>query len=210
MLSLDQDSEILPGLLDRYDEVIKHTTKENNVYCGSLAMLTTIYKDRNSSINPEINGKYEEVQECITSASYANIGALLNVGGYDEQMFIDYVDYDMCATLRENGYSIVRINRIGFIHEIGRAKTVNFFGSKTNVQNESAFRKYYQTRNPLYYVNKHKHTINKWIVYRRIIKLFILTVFHETNRKIKLKAMVKGIIDSRRMKQCETTKGDMC
>lgn len=200
VLSLDQDSIILPGLLDRYEDIVNISERENREwFSGTLSMLTTVYKDRNSKLMPKTNGEFEEISECITSASYSNVETLLSVGGYDEKMFIDYVDYDICATLKEHGYSIVRLNYIGFIHEVGRAQTVNFWGVQTNVHNESAFRKYFQTRNHLYFIRKHRGSVNKWVEYRRVIKLFLLTVIYETGRKEKLKAMLKGIRDSRKM-----------
>ena len=198
VLSLDQDSVIQPGLLDSYEQFIDDEGKRNRLE-GRLAMLTAIYQDRNSDLIPKTHGEYEEVSECITSASYANIDLLLSVGGYDEEMFIDYVDYDMCASLKEKGYSIVRINRIGLIHEVGKAQTVCLLGSKTNVHHESAFRKYYQVRNHIYYIRKHKRSVKKWVEYRRVIKLFMLTILYETDRKRKLSAMIKGVKDSRKM-----------
>lgn len=207
VLSLDQDSIIQPRLLDDYDNFISNEKRSKRL-TSQLGMLTAIYKDRNSELETETSGEYEEISGCITSGSYANIDALLSVGGYDEKMFIDYVDYDICATLRESGYSIVRINRIGLIHEVGRAQTVTLIGRKTNVHHESAFRKYYQVRNHLYYIKKHKSLVNKWEEYRRVLKLFILTILYESDRKQKLSAMVRGMIDSRKMIAANQKTGD--
>lgn len=210
VLSLDQDSIILPGLLDGYEEVVDISKRKNEKwFSGTLSILTAVYQDRNSKLRPKTNGEFEEISECITSASYSNVEALLSVGGYDEKMFIDYVDYDICATLKEHGYSIVRWNHIGFIHEVGRAQTINFFGIQTNVHNESAFRKYFQIRNHLYFIRKHSGLVNKWVEYRRVIKLFLLTVIYENNRKEKLKAMLKGVRDSSKMIYNSNETGDL-
>ena len=205
-LSLDQDSVILPGLLNDYEQIIaeckrKKETDQEAVASNKLAMLTTIYQDRNSTLKAMTNGEYEEVSECITSASYANVDVLLEVGGYDEKMFIDFVDYDICATLREHGYKIARNNKTELVHEVGKARTVSLFGVKTNVHNESAFRKYYQTRNHLYYIKKHKSSVNKLVEYRRIVKLCILTLLYKDDRWNKLKAMYRGVRDSHEMKK---------
>ncbi len=198
VLSLDQDSIVMSGLLDDYESFINSTDKIGKL-SGQLAMLSTVYSDRNSEMKAQTSGEYEEIKECITSASYSNVDIMLSVGGYDEKMFIDYVDYDLCATLKEKGYSIVRINKIGLIHEVGKAKTVKLFGVITNVHNESAFRKYHQIRNHLYYIKKHHDYINPIVEYRRIIKLFILTIIYENDKRNKLRFMFKGISDSRKM-----------
>ena len=59
-----------------------------------------------------------EIDECITSAAFCNTEALSSVGGFDEKMFIDSVDFEICLNLRKHGYKIYRTDFVGLLHEL--------------------------------------------------------------------------------------------
>ena len=50
-----------------------------------------------------------EVDKCITSASLVPVSAWNDVGGFNEELFIDFVDHDFCAKLKEHGLSLIHI-----------------------------------------------------------------------------------------------------
>lgn len=192
VLTLDQDSVVKPCLIEKY-------TKYINI--PNIAMITSIIEDRNSSIQTQMGKDVEimEIKQCITSGTYTNVNAVLAVGGFDEKMFIDMVDFDLCLTLRENGYKIERINYCGLLHEVGRTKDVNFLGKKQAIYNHSAFRKYYITRNRIYYIKKHKKSLSVFKEYLRLLKYIILVLIFEDNKGKKFHSMLKGICDSNKM-----------
>ena len=89
VLTLDQDSIIQKGLINKYLEYI------NNNETGAL---TCIIKDR------ETDGLYnivesKEIEECnfaITSGFFIKVSTYKKISGYDEKLFIDNVDFDLC------------------------------------------------------------------------------------------------------------------
>ena len=62
------------------------------------------------------------VKGCFTSASWVNIKAWQEVGGFDDSMFIDRVDYDFCMTLWEAGWGIYKTVKTEILHELGSAE----------------------------------------------------------------------------------------
>ena len=99
------------GLIREYREFLENCS-EKNVGC-----LTCNIVDRNFSIEKKETG-FEDIDYCITSGSLMNVEITLSVGGFDESMFIDKVDCDVCINLKKHGYRIVRIDYEGLLHEI--------------------------------------------------------------------------------------------
>lgn len=189
ILTLDQDSISEHGLIEAYEK-----STENLLDAG---MLTCVIEDRNTHKRTPVSGDFCEVDNCITSGSYLNVAAWGKVGGFDEKMFIDYVDFDMCQMLHEAGYRVYRINYYGLYHEVGKSKIVSFLGRKETCYGHSAFREYYCVRNHIYYARKHQKYLNKWREYGRVVKHMILVSVYEDDGWNKLKMMFKGLKDSR-------------
>lgn len=192
ILTLDQDSVVTDSLILQYRQYID---------LPNVGMLTCIIKDRNAKgiTSSEIEGEYEEVPRCYTSGCLTKVSAWNDSGHFDEKMFIDYVDYDMCMKLRECGYKIFRVNQIGLLHELGHSKDVKLFNKKYVVSNHSPKRKYFIVRNWLYYNKKHSKILNLRQEYKGFLRFVIFTIIYEPNKLLKIKAMVHGALDSRKM-----------
>lgn len=189
VLTLDQDSVCKPNLISKYNKIIKN--HEN------IGLVTSNYIDRNIEMENYSNTDIEEVDFCITSGTFTNINAIKNIGGFDEKMFIDMVDYDICYAMKKNGFKILRINYVGFIHEVGRSNKHKLLGKEIIVFNHSEIRKYYWVRNSIYLMKKYNH--NKIKSFKRIIKRVVITLLFENSRILKLKYMIKGINDGIKM-----------
>ncbi|MBQ3817261.1 MAG: glycosyltransferase family 2 protein, partial [Clostridia bacterium] len=152
LLTLDQDTVIESELIKKYS---RYTEMDK------VALLTPYIDDEYEPdiLRSSISTPYETVKRCYTSASLTLLSAWKEVGGYDESMFIDCVDFDYCTTLIENGYIILRDNDAVVSHRLGKAKEVRFFmpiGRLFNIQklkkpfftyNHSPLRTYYYARN---------------------------------------------------------------
>ena len=148
ILTLDQDSVAPSNIIEEFE---KYT---NNLNTG---MLCPVICDRNKGVVVEAKDNYKEIDECITSGSLLNIKAWRKIGGFDESMFIDGVDFDICYRLRKNGYKILCIQSVVLLHELGRIVYHRFIFWKVLVKNHSAFRKFYIARNTVYLARK-EHT----------------------------------------------------
>lgn len=177
VLTLDQDSVVQKSLIDEY---LKY------VHDDSIGALTCKIVDRNFT-ETQIIGK---VDKCITSGCFMRVDAYKKTSGYDDWMFIDRVDWDICYSIIEAGYSIVRIDFEGLLHEVGRGEKYGKFYS----YNEPSWRRYYMTRNGIYVAKK--HTVEPYIkALLREIRDMVLVFVFEDNKWLKLKESIRGIKD---------------
>ena len=124
VLALDQDSVCEPGLVARYKELEG---------LDKIGMLSPLILDRNYSQVPPHRGEVEEIDTCITSGALCPVPVWQAAGGFYEPLFIDYVDYDFSARVREAGYKIYRVNGARLLHELGRGENHRFFGKRITV-----------------------------------------------------------------------------
>ena len=140
------------------------------------------------------------VEDCITAGSLTSVKAWEDIGGFDEKMFIDFVDIEFCTRLREAGYKIIRNPNTQIHQRFGdESKTTVFLGMKIQLYEYSSLRIYYSVRNQIYFMRKHWKTIN--MVYR-IFFLFGYCnkrIVLGQNRKANINAMLKGLYDGFRL-----------
>ena len=204
MLTLDQDSLPEPDMVEKYS---RHTEMDE------VAIISPHFEDDNEPqiISSESNKAYEQLHRCNTSASLMRLSAYEAVGGFDEELFIDYVDFDFCATLEENGYIIIRDNEAVLHHLLGTAQEITFFipiGRILGIKklqkpmftyNHSPLRTYYYVRNLRYFVFKHRASIDPKHDYKAGIRWIALKLLFEKQRFKKLCAVVRGWRDGGKM-----------
>lgn len=204
VLLLDQDSYLESDVVEKY---CRYTEIEK------VAVITADFLDENEPVilNSDARPPYETVNRAITSASFTRLDVWKEVGGFDEEMFIDCVDFDYCTTIIENGYVILRDNEALVHHRLGHSKEVKFFmlfGRIFNIKklkkpfytyNHSPLRTYYYARNLKYYVYKHKESINRFREWVGFVKWVVLKLGFENDKFKKLCAIIKGRIDAKKM-----------
>ena len=96
-------------------------------------------------------------------------------------------------------HKIVRINKYGFLQELGDSvKKVKLVGREKVVIFCNSMRKYYLARNTTYIVKKYKLGFNS--EYNKyLFKRITGTILFEKNKVKGLKAYIKGIRDSKKL-----------
>lgn len=196
VLTLDQDSVSDDNLIKTYRGFLENY-QENNIGC-----LTCNIIDRNFNLEKKETG-FEDIDYCITSGSLMNVETTLKVGGFDESMFIDKVDCDICINLRKHGYRVVKVAYNGLLHEIGHAKQINLGFRKWELYNHSSFRRYYMCRNASYLLKKYhdKYVLKMFL---KEIFQFILVLLFENNKREKAQKSIKGFFDGFKYKNSTT------
>lgn len=183
IITLDQDSISPPNLVETYSKYIDY---------NGIGIVCCKIVDRNFGVLEEQKLKtkgFEFVHTCITSASMMNLNAWKDVGGFDEKMFIDSVDFDICLSMREHGYKIIRTYDTSLLHEVGHSEIHRILGKEYQIYNHSPLRYYYMVRNGIYLGIKHHFII---IAIYRAIRLFFLVQLFEEKKIIKAKMMILG------------------
>ena len=185
VITLDQDSIALENLVEEYKKYIS----------DNVGAMTCVITDRNYGLSDNRIDIMEEINDCITSGCFMQVDAYTKTDGYDEQLFIDYVDVDICYSLKEKGFQIIRIPFEGLLHEYGHDSQKKRFGFKVIlVSNHNAIRKYYMARNKIILKKKHPDffSLYKLVIYE--IGLIVRTLY-EDNRLKKVCHIIKGIVD---------------
>ena len=192
LLTLDQDSLVRPGLINNY----KKYSNIKKVAMMSCELLSE--EEFGRGVNRTQSEKeYKDIEKCYTSGSFVKTNIIKKVGGFDEYFFIDFVDFDMCITLLENSYRIIRINYLGLIHEVGETKKVKLFGKKEQIFNHKPIRLYYMSRNGVIYARKHKRYFGRKETFKRILsvfKRFLLVIIYEKDKYQNFKKGLSGIV----------------
>ncbi len=197
VLTLDQDSVANSDLIDIYKPYI--SDKKYNSLCTFWRIRALGGKSTGRS-DGTIDGNIVKTDKCITSGNLVRVSAWRKIGGYKEEFFTDMVDYELCYKLRANNMDIYRINKVGFLHDLGAATERRFLTRKVYVFNHSAFRKYYVAKNTVYLLRFYPKAKSDGNLYS-LIKLIIYTVLYETGKAEKLKSLFKGIYDGLTMKK---------
>lgn len=208
ILMLDQDSVPTEGMCD---ELERHLS-------GDVAMVSPFILDRNRMTMEEYRAMTMPPLErlthaakhgAITSGTLNDVEAALAVGGFDDALFIDYVDFDFNERLLLNGYTIVKDNRACLIHEKGKSEKtfvrVPRRGPCDKIVWQPLYklgygpiRCYYQARNRVIFWKKyHRWTGLEGLT--EIPMLMVLSLVFEGHRVAKLSAYCRGIRDGVRM-----------
>ena len=81
------------------------------------------------------------------------------IGGYDEKLFIDSVDFDFSLRLLDRGYKLVKVANATANHVIGEGEEKRFLFFKVKYYTHSKERYYYISRNHFYILNKYKRHV---------------------------------------------------
>ena len=203
VLTLDQDSVAAPELLEQY---AKAALLPEDAGSGPAGAYTCIIKDRNFSVTGSpAEDSVTEVENCITAGCFMRVDAYRRTPGYEARLFIDFVDTDICYSLQEAGYRILRIPYEGLLHEVGHGRNVPFLGTRQIVYNQQTWRRYYIVRNELYLARKHPH-VSMTRTALRVARNMLLVFLYEDGRREKLRLGLLGARDAFRMSCQENAK----
>ncbi len=149
LIFFDQDSKIadeyIRTLLDEYEGIKKK--------CSNLALLGPVYRDvKNDTINLPNDRKTIEgtkgytVQSIITSSMITQYGILEKENFWNEDIFLDLADFDLCWRLNRDGYSVAVSTNVVLEHSVGE-KVISLFGKQLQIWNP--IRNYYRVRDGL-------------------------------------------------------------
>lgn len=186
VLTLDQDSVVSNNIIKVYKECI--------FISNDIGMISCKIKDRNANLSINIKEKEIDgyISQCITSASMLRVQAWKEIGGFDDNMFIDSVDFDICINLRKHGWKIFRTFKTEILHEVGHSKVIKIFRKEYLSLNHAPFRYYYIARNNIYLGRKYGMLLHNM---RVIIRMIWTILRYEEKKIIKIIKITKGIID---------------
>ncbi len=178
ILTLDQDSVVCDGMVEALASL--KDEKDAATICPVIEDIRR--KNEKAAI---ATNTIDDADFCITSGSFMNIQKILEIGGFDEWLFIGLVDNEICYRIRLNGYRIVRNNAVILNHELGNltpSRLENVYLRLGNLLHSETIKKlsykravspmrlYYATRNMIYLKKRYANYMSTAMWNKMLIK----------------------------------------
>jgi rhamnosyltransferase len=184
VLTMDQDSTIHPGMIEAYGSALaKHPDAV--------------------SLSPRIAGfaarRREDayvVGSAITSGNLVKVAVFDEVGPYNEDLFIDGVDFEFCLRLRRAGHAIHRVPAAVMSHQLGEGRD-EVPRLKGFYAEHPPLRRYYMFRNFMYLTERYTLRFPLFILKLAVAHalLMVLIAFHDPRRLASYRGVLKGLSD---------------
>lgn len=191
LLTMDQDSTASPNMvatLLAYGSV-------DDPHFGILSPFHSIAVQA-APLSMEPN--CQQVLTAWTSGSLLNLNAYKQVGPFNNDYFIDFVDHEYCMRLNLAGYRIYKVNKAILKHNIGTdIQKRRLLWLELIVSNHSPLRRYYITRNRLRLASD----MNRWFPSffwddkKKMLAEVLTILFFEKERMKKISMMLQGVLD---------------
>lgn len=203
LLTMDQDTVIPEGMIDAF---LQYADIEDVAVIGPV-----IWDISRKSLENVLAGLPDEpctfVDEykLISSASMLRVETLLSLGGFDEKLFIDWVDFDYNKNALVHGHRILRVNTCVVRHQIGNHPEghFKFLGRTIPLRRYTPPRYYYIYRNRVYFMHKYGLPISfRRKFYKGARKWAIKTLLslpYDRQALKKVLMMLRGLRDGRRL-----------
>lgn len=184
-LTMDQDS-LFPTKY--YPNILKLVNK----YTTDYSVIGLNFNQDNGGLDEII-----EVPYWITSGNFVNISDFMSVGGLMNELFIDYVDFELGYKFKKNGFKICYLKDFSLKHTIGNPIEIHLFGKTYYAMNHSPIRYYYRYRNAYYLYHFVDRQFFKKEYYKEMIVNTLKMLIYEKNQKVKFSMIRKGIQDAK-------------
>lgn len=184
-LTMDQDS-LFPTKY--YPNILKLVNK----YKTDYSVIGLNFNQDNGGLDEII-----EVPYWITSGNFVNISDFMSVGGFMNELFIDYVDFELGYKFKKNGFKICYLKDFSLKHTIGNPIEIHLFGKTYRAMNHSPIRYYYRYRNAYYLYHFVDRQFFKKEYFKEMIVNTLKMLIYEKNRKAKFSMIRKGIQDAK-------------
>lgn len=189
IMTLDHDSILKENMVRDMRNIYNLFKDKEYIGIISPAIYDINKNDYLTNINKE---KFQFITEPIQSGSIIKSDLFKNVGLFNEDLIIYYVDTEFCYRASQKGYKFLQCNNTYLYHEEGKKTCFKILGKNIYYQNYSEFALYYRARNYVYMMKNH---YDKFSSKDRIFKDGIKILIFDKTRIKSIKAHIKGIYD---------------
>lgn len=207
ILFFDQDSCITEKFVQNLISDFQKLSRTHNI-----GLLGPVYFDSTKKKYGGITKHCEKISqgifkttEIITSGMITTYKILKNIGFWDESIFLDYADFELCWRMISNGFEIFITENVLLNHFLGSGfLSVNLIFKKLCLSYSPPFREYYQTRTAVKLL-KRNYVPENWrrnFLFNLTIRILIFT-FRLPKKSQRLKYFFLGLKDGLKNKNGE-------
>lgn len=204
LVTLDQDTRLPEGYRVRMAAVLARYASPERI--GTLAPVYRLTDGRVLKFagkRPMADTPWVEIDVSMTSATWVNVVAAREVGGFDPKLFIDYVDVDFALRLRRGGFVNLETDTVIVEHDLGSNMTHRrVLGRMVGIPNYPPSRVYYQTRNRILVYRRYWRSSPGYVIgdLLRLPWVPLKILLFESGKAAKLRAWIRGGVDGLRGK----------
>ncbi len=133
----------------------------------------------------------------ITSGTLMSVSCWRKIDRFDERLFIDYVDTDICLRAKRAGYSLAVSAGAVLHHNLGAPVERSVAGKTLRASGHAHSRRYYMARNRILVWRRFACHFPHWAFFDGVItiKMLINALLLEPNRLSQLQAFLLGCLD---------------
>lgn len=211
VLTMDQDSVCANNLIKEYKNYLSE--KKLALICPFILNNGKFTLNEYKKLKLSATTNILDPAKCITSGCLTNVKIAKKVGGFNNQLFIDGVDFDLNCKILEAGYRIIQVNRTYLVQKMGEGKKIQLFSTLQCLTGIDLFRRakivavypdirlYYHSRNMRYIRKKygfHSKQISASFIFMYYI-FFSIFYPHERSRIKMWKSIIKGFRDYKKV-----------
>jgi rhamnosyltransferase len=149
---------------------------------------------------PENDEEYCECDSPITSGSLISLTAIKNIPLPIKDLFIDGVDMDYGLQLRQKGFHNLILPQANLYHELGSPIKISFLQKEFYIQQYSAFRQYYISRNHTYLEIRYAKGFYRlysclWRIKYMLFTILWIQLYDTQDKGLKIWACLLGTYD---------------
>lgn len=196
VLTMDQDSECLDGIIDGIGSVYDCFDDTKHLAIIGANFLHKVTGDLGYAFPEDEPCCWREEKYIFTSGSLLSLEAFQRVGPFMEMLFIDLVDHEYEMRLYRYDWKMIVTRQPFFRHVVGEPTSHKIFYKTLWASNHPPIRRFYYTRNAIIlariYYSRETEMI-KTFLYQVFVNCILIILF-EANKLKKLAAITKGII----------------
>jgi rhamnosyltransferase len=191
IMTLDHDSMASADMVQNLLEVYAQLDEDVRL---KVAIMAPEIFDKNLNIRTRAikSGEFGRVNNVIQSGSLYKREKLTELGPFDENLFIYFVDDEFNKRIKLNGYFIFMVKKAVLFHEEGKKSNKKILGRNLVYDQNSGLAKYYIVRNSVYMFKKFKE---KRYIERILVELIKVLLVEPRKTGYILKGIHHGIIN---------------
>lgn len=185
LLTMDQDSLVDRGFIAAYSAAI---TRRPSSGCLSPEIV--------SESGARSAATDHEVPYAITSGNLIRVELFDHVGLYDEEFFIDCIDFDFSLRLRAAGHEILRVHSATMHHQLGDAVRLPSV-LRPFYARHSPTRRYYMYRNYFFLAERHLRAFPAFVLKLGLLQLILAALIarYDASPMASYRAVLRGTRD---------------
>jgi rhamnosyltransferase len=189
ILLLDDDSVPPYNLVD---VLLKNRNEYYKVIGSRVIVSSNIVNDKGIFLKKstqEFSTNFAYTTELNSSGTLISVNDLINIGLFDEKLFIDCVDFEWGWRAQSKGYRLIVVDNIAIRHRLGESSIFIF-------KVPSPLRHYYQYRNVLkMLVNPEAPLAWKLSEFIKLIVKFFIIILLFDNKWLRICYLLSGVRD---------------